>query len=97
MKERSVAGKSILLWGSQEGKYQNGDDGFLGKWRVASVIWDSLQSKDSIAPYLSLIFLPGIKSHLGRFKTMSKGKQECEKAVRYWLKESKSDGHRKTV
>lgn len=67
------------------GRYSQGNDAFLGKWRVGWVGWDSMLSRDDPNKYKATCNLSGIREVLGYFETEEEAKARLLKAVEAWV------------
>lgn len=74
-----------IRWERQTEKYSNGEDGFIGKYRFFSIGWDGMVSGEQEERYLLKVFLPGIKSNLGHFKTPDLAKEKAKYILEFWL------------
>lgn len=77
-----------FTWKRRGGRYQNGDDLYLGAWVVGSVVWNPASSSGK--KYLVWCHLPGIRDQLPGSDSQDEAKKTLEKAVQHWL--SKIDG-----
>jgi hypothetical protein len=59
--------------------------GKLGRWKVLEVDWDVSNSRDEPNPYILHCSLPGIKSSLGKFKTVEDAMAKGNNVIKYWL------------
>lgn len=72
-----------LTWKRKTGRYDNGDDLYLGAWRVWSVDWSS--TSRSGPNYEVCCHLPGIRDQLPGSDSQDDAKKTLEKAVQHWL------------
>ena len=79
----------MIKWKQQTGRYQNGLNGYLGKWMAFSLLWDGRVSKEDNRKYRLDCYLCGIMDNLGHFKEEKEGKEKAEKALSHWLKHAK--------
>lgn len=77
-----------FTWRRKEGRYQNGENLYLGTWIVGSVDWSS--TSRSGPNYAVRCNLPGIRDQLPGSDSQVEAKKRLEKAVQHWL--SKIDG-----
>jgi hypothetical protein len=73
-----------IKWEVQTRNYANGVDAILGKFKVGDVIWDSC-SNDKNLKYKVSCSLPGLKTHLGNYKTEELAKERLITAIEYWF------------
>lgn len=77
-----------FTWKRKEGRYQNGENLYLGAWIVGSVDWSP--TSRSGPNYEVWCSLPGIRDQLPGSDSQDDAKRVLEKAVHHWL--SKIDG-----
>jgi hypothetical protein len=77
----------MIEWKNVTGKYSSGEDGFLGKWCVATVGWDGVNRTND--KWIVFLHLPGLKSRLKQqYKEIEDAKKRAQQAVDNWIKES---------
>lgn len=76
----------MLEYLDSPGRYSQGRDAFLGKWRVGWFGYDGTHSRGDPKKYKATCALPGMKDHLGNFETEEEAKAQLIKAVDVWLK-----------
>jgi len=75
-----------MQWAKQTGKYDNGENYYIGRIKVGSACYNQMRSKtDEYNEYKSNVLLPGIKLRKDVFTTLEEAKKAVEKAVDYWL------------
>jgi hypothetical protein len=71
-------------------RHANGVEVMCGKWRIGTVIWNSLGNpigdNGELLKYRAHCILPGIKSFLGDFETEQKGVEKLQSVLDYWVK-----------
>lgn len=76
---------SKIRWKRKTAAYANGENGYLGKYVVFSLDWDSCRSKGAeILPYILRCSLPGIKPNLGNF-SQEEAKRWAEEVLGLWV------------
>ena len=74
-----------LLWKDSDGQYTSGEHGYLGKYKVFTIFYNSTRSKsDTENEWRIGCSLPGIKRELGCAKTMEEAKRFCQKVLNQW-------------
>ena len=81
-----------MEWKRDNAQYATGELLFLGAWNVGGYHYDSCRSIDDPLKYAATCKLPGIKGHLGNFKTDAEAKAKAEKAVTHWLSKLPPNG-----
>lgn len=81
--------KKRLTWKRNEAKFANGWFGFLGKYAVFGVHWDSCLSRNlpvEERKYWKLnCYLPGIKTDLGHYVDEKEAWQDAERILLHWI------------
>lgn len=67
------------------GRFAQGDDAYLGKWRIGWVGWDASGRRDDPKKYKVTCALPGIKDYLGNFATPVEARARLEAATVAWI------------
>jgi hypothetical protein len=71
-------------------KYVNGIELRAGKWKIGSVVWNSMSSpkgaSGEILKYAAHCLLPGIKGFLGNFETEEEGIKKLQSTLDNWMK-----------
>lgn len=75
-----------VVWKEATGRYQTGENAFVGKWQVASIFYDACRPQGNDAVYGVRVLLPGLKS-LANQKTIEDAKQSAQRAIDYWFAE----------
>lgn len=73
-----------LVWKRKQERYTNGHRGYLGKWPVASIDWDS-GCPPKGKPYKLTNRLPGIKTDMGHYATEKEAQTKAGKVVQHWM------------
>lgn len=75
----------MITWQDSPGRYSNGEDAFLGRWRIGRIGWDPIVKRDDPKKWRTTTTLPGIKENLGNFETAEEARERLAKAVEVWL------------
>ncbi|QCJ72223.1 hypothetical protein MNY66_16495 (plasmid) [Moellerella wisconsensis] len=75
---------TTFTWKPSDSKWNQGEQLYLGKFKVASVYYDATQGRGK-DPYATRCSLPGIKGNLGHYPDMVSAKDAVSNAVNYWL------------
>ena len=75
----------MITWLDSPGRYSNGEDAFLGRWRIGRITWDATTKRSDPNKWRATAALPGIKENLGNFETSEEAKQKLAKAVEVWM------------
>jgi len=79
-------GNLKIEWKAKTGKYETGDNAFVGKILIGSIGYDGARPRGSVEMFAASFRLPGIKGSLGHFKDDKAAKEKVEFAFRHWLK-----------
>lgn len=79
-----------LNWKPNGGSYNNGYNGYLGKYIVLTISWDGISrvnciSRGNYNRWKLYANLPGIKTYLGNHETVEAAKEKAEKVLEIWL------------
>ena len=74
-----------LTWVRQTGRFQNGENLFLGRWKAGSVYYDGFVTKGDNRVHKVTCNLSGIKDVLGNYADVNEAKARLEKVVDMWL------------
>ena len=76
-----------ITWKEDGRLYSSGGkDGFLGKWRVASIGWDGVNKTEK--KWIVYFHLPGLKDRLKeQYEVIENAQKRAESAVEMWIRE----------
>jgi len=75
-----------LVWRDSKSQYTVGESGWLGKFKVFSIHYNSTRSKSNTDDIWQVAcLLPGIKDDLGCFKTIEEAKDIAQRVMDIWI------------
>lgn len=74
-----------MSWKKSKGTYVNGEDYYLGRFKVGGWHYDGLRDKDATDRHLVSCSLPGLRKTLGWHRSPEDARKFLEKAVKAWI------------